>query len=67
MTKFATPDGWSVEVVDLELTRPPNTVNDPVGDGEQFLVRHGRHAIAFVRTIPELARYVRLSELEEVR
>jgi hypothetical protein len=64
--KFATPDGWSVEVMDLELTRPPNTVNDPVGDGEQMLVRYRGSAIAFVRTIPELARYFPLEELEEV-
>jgi len=64
--KFQTPDGWSVEVVDLYATNAPNSIMDPVGDGEQLLVRYFGHTMAYVATIPELARFFPVASLEAV-
>jgi hypothetical protein len=64
---FAAPDGWTVEVMDLEgTTWPRRTVMEPDGDGEQFLVRYHGYTMGFVKTVPELLARFPLEGLAEV-
>ena len=63
MVVFNAADGWSAEVVDLDLTRPPKSRADPAGNGPQFLVRHYGRLVAYVRTVEELAGYLDVGSL----
>jgi hypothetical protein len=63
LVAFTAPDGWSVEVVDLVLTKPPKSRMDPAGDGPQFLVHRHGHVVAYVRTVPELAEFMDMATL----
>lgn len=62
---FTNGAGWSAEVVDLSHTNAPNSIMDPVGDGEQFLVRYMGKTMGYVRTIPELGRWFDWEQLAE--
>jgi hypothetical protein len=63
MLVFNAADGWSAEVIDLDLTRPPKSRADPGGDGPQFPVRHYGRFVAHVRTVDELAEYLDVGSL----
>ncbi|MGH3217907.1 MAG: hypothetical protein ACRDPY_04115 [Streptosporangiaceae bacterium] len=63
MPVFSAPGGWTVEVVDLYLTRPRRSRQDPVGDGPQFRVARYGHIIAYVATIEEVAEFVDMATL----
>ncbi|MGI8452280.1 MAG: hypothetical protein ACR2MP_34865 [Streptosporangiaceae bacterium] len=65
MVVFNAADGWSAEIIDLDLTRPPKSRTDPAGDGPQFLVRHHGHFVAYVRTAGELAGYLDVATLRK--
>ena len=63
MVVFNTAHGWSAEIVDLDLTRPPKSRTDRSGDGPQFLVRHHGRFVAYVRTVEEFADYLDVASL----
>lgn len=63
MAVFSAPGGWRVELVDLDLTRPPKSRTDPRGDGPQFLIRRNGRLVAYARTVEELGGYLDVATL----
>lgn len=52
--KFVTPDGYSVQAVSLDGVA-------------RYQIMHGPYFVALAKDITEVAQYVDLAELEEVR
>lgn len=52
--KFVTKDGYSVQAIALDGV-------------SQYQIMHGSYLVAYARDITEVAQYVDLAELEEVR
>jgi len=56
--RWRTSDGWAVEVIHMTAT--------PDGhDGESFRVTHHGYWIGYARTVPELERWIELTDLED--
>jgi hypothetical protein len=68
MARYATPDGWRVDVIALQLTTtaPDTGYGGKPRDGENYRVSYRSTYVADVRTPAELERYFRLGDLEEV-
>lgn len=62
MAVFSAPDGWTVELVDLDFTRPRRSRTDPT-HGAQFLVRRYGRFVAFAADVQELGEYLNVGTL----